>query len=131
MDDKVKSHVGRQRVFTDPNTRQKVPVSDIRDEIVFPNDLEGGWGKYRFQAWLEEEKDDKGYFTISFVYYRKKDDATPWKFAGQTSFRAEPCVVRFLFEEMTKRGWLEKRGWSDPENRKGGDNHEGRGDEIS
>jgi hypothetical protein len=109
----IKSHIGRQRVFTDPTAKRKVPVSLIRDEIKYPKDLEGGWGKYHFEAWLEEEIDDPGYFTISFIYYRKKDDKSPWKFAGQTSFRAEPCVVRFLFEEMTKRGWLWKKGWSD------------------
>ena len=114
MGSEMKSHVGRRRIFTDPNTGQKIPVSVVKDEIRYPEELEGGWGKYRFATWLEEELDDEGYFTISFPYWRNG------KFAGQYSLRAEPCVVRFLFEEMSKRGWLEKKGWSDSENRKGG-----------
>ena len=111
----MNSHIGQRRIFRDPNTGKKIHVSDIRDEIVYPKDLEGGWGTYHFEAWFEEEKDDPGYFTISFLYYRRKDNTSPWKFAGQTSFRAEPCVARFFIEEMTKRGWLEKKGWSDDE----------------
>lgn len=102
---KVKSYIGKTRVFTNPKTKRKESVSVIKDEIVYPKNLKGHWGDYHFRAWLEE--DEEGYFTISFVYWRNG------KFAAQTSFRAEPGVVRFIFQEMLKRGWLEKKGWSD------------------
>ena len=104
----MKSHIGRQRILGHPVTGKKAPVSVIRDEIYFPKEGEydaGDWGKYEFGAWLEEDIGDIGYFVISFPYWRNG------KFAGQYTFRTEPGIVRFLFEEMKKRGWLEKQGW--------------------
>ena len=83
-------------------------MSVIRDEIYFPEEGEydgGDFGKYKFGAWLEEDIGDIGYFVISFPYWRNGN------FAGQYTFRTEPGIVRFLFEEMKKRGWLEKQGW--------------------
>jgi hypothetical protein len=104
----MKSHIGRQRIFKDPNTNKKIPVSIVRDEIYFPEEGEynTGWGKYEFGVWLEEQVDDPGYFTISFPYWRNG------KFAGQTTLRAEPGIIKFLFEGLKKRGWLDKKGWS-------------------
>jgi hypothetical protein len=110
----IRSYVGHNRIFTIPGTNppQKTPISDVREEIMYPQDV-GGFGAndlYHYRTWLEEEIQDPGHFMIGFQYWRKKDNESRWKLAGQWSFRADPFIVRFLFEEMTKRGWLEKRG---------------------
>lgn len=109
------SHIGRPRVLTNPETGLRHEASVIRDEIYFPaadeTEYDGGsWGSYRFGAWLEEDIEQPGAFIISFPYWRNGN------FAGQYTLRAEPCVIRKLFEEMKARGWLEKKGWSDLSN---------------
>ena len=108
----MKSHIGRHRVLSDPGTGEKVEASIIRDEIYVPAenepDYDGGtWGAYRFGAWLEEVTDEPGAFVISFSYWRNGN------YAGQYTLRAEPYVIRKLFEEMKARGWLDKPGWAD------------------
>ncbi len=106
------SHIGRNRVLTDPETGEKKEASVIRDEIYIPAidepEYDGGsWGGYRFGAWLEEDTEQPGAFIISFPYWRNSN------FAGQYTLRAEPYVIRKLFEEMHARGWLKKTGWAD------------------
>ena len=107
----MNSHIGRTRVLTHPETGQKVAASVIRDEIYVPAadqpDYDGGaWGGYRFGAWLEEDADQPGAYIISFPYWRNGN------FAGQYTLRAEPYVIRELFQAMQARGWLERPGWA-------------------
>jgi hypothetical protein len=46
-------------------------------------------------------------YLISFPYWRNRH------FAGQYTLRAEPAVVRYLVDEMQRRGWLSRPGWRD------------------
>ncbi len=110
----MNSHIGRSRWLKNPETGETIEASVIKDEIYVPaaNDPEydgGTAGKYRFGVWLEEDNEQPGAFIISFPYWRNGN------FAAQFTLRAEPYVIRKLFEEMKARGWLEKKGWSDLE----------------
>lgn len=82
-------------------------MSIIRDEVhVPPRDKDPydgrSWGKYVYGAWLEEDAKTPGEFYISFPYWRNG------RFAGQYTLRAEPAVVRELFEQIEAKGWLQK-----------------------
>jgi hypothetical protein len=106
------SRIGQKRFFTHPETQEKVAVTTIRDEIFVPEIGQppydaGDWGKYEYGAHLEEDAEDPSVFYISLPYWRNGH------FAGQYSLRAEPSIIRRLFKEMERRGWFEKRGWSD------------------
>jgi hypothetical protein len=59
-----------------------------------------------FGAWLEESKKSPGKFLISFPYWRNG------RFAGQYTMRAEVSVIRSIFKQMERKGWLEKKDWS-------------------
>jgi len=101
-----KSHIGKERTFLNPRTGKRGVYSVVKDEVYFPAlgkpDQVGSWGRYRFGAWLEENRAARGTHLISFPYWRNG------RFAGQWSLRAEPEVVRALFRVVQRRGWLQK-----------------------
>lgn len=106
-----RSRIGKNRYLTHPETQEKVCTSTIRDEILVPQPGEpqydaGDWGKYEYGAWLEEDAETPGVFYISPPYWRNGH------FAGQFSLRAEPSIIHRIFQEMERKGWFTKQGWS-------------------
>ena len=100
--------IGEVRYLVDPNTGKRSPASVILDDIRVPPLTQkpyhaGSWGDYVFGAHLEVDLEEKDLFLISFPYWRNG------RFAGQYTLRAEPWIVKQLFDQMLKRGWFDSR----------------------
>jgi hypothetical protein len=100
-----KTYIGHERWLTNPVTGKKVLNSIVEGEIYHPPSGKPPhkypFGKYHFGVWLERTTKD-GLLLISFPYWRKG------RFAGRTTLRAEPWIIKDLFKEMNRRGWLDK-----------------------
>lgn len=99
-----KKRVGKVRTFKNPVTGIKEDVSRIV-EVVHGGTIDGDWGKYEFEAWLEQDLKHPSIFHISFPYFRNG------RFAGQWTMRAPPRIVSNLFRQIDRAGWFKRQGW--------------------